>query len=913
MLMSDFDFAYIAGVCCLGCALYCFKDYFKLPFGGNYVMGIVFYFVASIAYFIIHSENRTITILELTALGLAFLLLPLLFIGISKKCFLWIKLTIAVLFPVLTAWAIISKHSLFVLSIPMLVGFFLFYAVDGLPIDNKEQNEDPEEDLLNRTDEYDSLFKEIRQLAGDQGDSDGIRGINLALSSPWGSGKSHFMSHLCASLSRAEEKSSGWKGPFEVRSIDLWKMQKVDELWQTVNSAMMRAVMGEEKAYIYAAESTLLRTIFQISSDAETAKNIYKLVYNRKDDYSLSAVNDKLKDKRVLLIFEDLERADSKILVSLLPLLDRIRKIRNVISICALDNDELQRKLKREGVDFESYMTKVFDRRIYLPPIRKDGIKKMQDHLLVTRYNSSVLISEFFGSFPHHFETPRKLIRAFDALENLEHLYFNNLSEINKFSFKEVRFIDRLFMLFVICEVEIIRSCEPELLKQIVLNDGMKGFLSKLPKDEMRELLFNGEQGEQNSLTDIPVQIRLYKSIDDNDKKIYQKIKDVVLDNGCVLGALAYLYMFKDRHEFEIYFTCAYLKQYVNDDSFLENLKRGFYMRRYGCEEIDENEPALYGASLSRSAVLKKINEVINGVADEGSFPGWLFSLENDNEFVDSLKIYNRNYPYEKEVATNISSLSFVKNLVDCFSGAYRHDTLEERLLDYLFELYKTMHISQQAHVLSPAFYLMNKGQAKGQLDEQFKELLSSERYNHFIRVLCELYAEHLYIYAVSATRREEDGIGNEYTRDFHLQAYKNASSLAFYRSFIRGVHRAALNNDAYLSDSLISFAQFMGMQYKSSNYVGDVRSSFATHEVAVMMKAIYKTIKKKHLMETLEPIHRERLEKCYEFVRNTLHEDVNAWDSVTSNPDARIKHIEGIGELLALVEQIRSDYLTLS
>lgn len=913
MLMSNIDFAYIAGMCCLGCTLYCFKDAFKLLFGGNYVIGVLFYFVASITYFLIHRVNSAQTILELISLGLAFSLLPLLFFGISKKCFLWIKLAIAVLFLLLTAWAIVSNHSLFVLSIPMLVGFFLFYAVDGLPIDNKEENEAPEEDLLYRTGEYDRLFKEIRQLAGAQGDSEGIKGINLALCSPWGSGKSHFLTHMRAALSKAVEKSSGWEGRFEVWSIDLWKMQRVDELWAAVNSAIMRAVMGEEKAYIYAAESTLLRTILQIPSDAESAKNIYKLVYNRKDDYSLSGVNEKLKDKRVLLVFEDLERADSKILVSLLPLLDRIRKIRNVITICALDNDELQRKLEREGVNFESYMTKVFDRRLFLSSVSKSGIIKMQEVMLANRYHNSVLLSSLFSRYPHRFETPRKLIRTFDALENLEHLYFNYLSEINEFSFKEVMFIDRLFMLFMICEVEIIRACAPDFLKQIVLNDGMQSFLSMLPKDEMRELLFNGESGERSSLADIPVHMRLYKSIDDKTKKIYTKIKDVAIDNGCVLNALAYLHAYRDRNDFEVYFMGAYLKQYVNDDSFFENLKRGFYMRRYGCEEIDENEPALYGASLSRSAVLKKINEVINGVADEGSFPGWLFSLENDNEFVDSLKIYNRNYPYEKEVSTNISSLSFVKNLVDCFSGAYRHDTLEERLLDYLFELYKTMHISEQAHVLSPAFYLMNKGQAKGQLDEQFKELLSSERYNHFIRVLCELYAEHLYIYAVSATRREEDGIGNEYTRDFHLQAYKNASSLAFYRSFIRGVVRASQDYHADLSVSLISFTRFIGMQYKSSNYIDDVKSSFATREVAAMMKAIYKTIKKKYSRKILAPIHREQLGECCESVRNTLLKDVNAWDSVTSNPDARIKHIEGIGALLELVEQIRSDYLTIS
>lgn len=924
MFLSYAFWGYLAGFVVLLLSTLCFAPKVnktkRLPLGLEYYMVVGLYAYLVVGYMIGWGRLDWRGGWIFIAGGAAFCLVPAILYGLKKQCFLWAYILAAVGMIAWGGYACCKDDLTFLVVLPPVVGAFLVCSLRHHDFD-KVDNEVLLDDLLARGKEYEGLLDEICILAKpqevgieDEGKNNDeikkdIRGMNIALCAPWGSGKSHFFNYLRVNIVKERTEKKGWKKGFVVKNVDVWKIQKEEELWRVVNEVLLYAILGRSGTAAFLAEKNLYHAIFQNTTEGKSAKAIYDLIYKKKDVYSLDLINEELENKRILLIFEDLERADSKILVSLLPLLDRIRKIDNLITICAIDKDELQRKLNREDVDFENYMTKVFDRRIYLPPIRKDGIEKMQEQLLTTRYNSSSLISEFFCAFPHRFDTPRKLLRVCDALESIEHLYFGRLSVIKNFSFKGCEYSECLFRLFVICEVEIIRTCEPKLLDKIATESDIASFLNKFPKDAILNVLSAKNANQVISYDALPSNVDLYRKADVWLYSFYARIKDVILQNDCALSAFAHLYKFREHESLDLCFMYAFYRQYMQDDNFIDRLAKEL-------NPVEENDSSMQqsgyeGSILPMPELTMRIYETMGPPFSDVKQQKDFGDLLMDAKVLEALKGYNKGYPFSAPAITNLYSNRFVKFMLEVFENTKTPLDKKNEAEDLLCELYKTMLVGEQAHVLTPAFYLKNAPEVKGGLDGRYQLLIKNHlELNEFLKKLCSLYAEHVYAYAMKSRLFLGSLLGKEKLTDYQMQAYRNVNDDRIYSAFVEGLYAASKKKEMSLSQSLDSFIYFMGVKYDSTNFISDEYSTYATPVVADFMRHIYRAIEKSHLNSSLELSQKEALLTTYHSTKEILEKDYQSWLAVPDKMSSKPDYLRGISALLKLLEEIKYRYL---
>ena len=74
-----------------------------------------------------------------------------------------------------------------------------------------------------------------------------------------------------------------------------------------------------------------------------------------------------MENKKLVLVFDDLERADFGIVKAILPLFERLKKLPNLIVVCAVADNELKQVFKGQKMEEEcahGHLNKLFDLRI---------------------------------------------------------------------------------------------------------------------------------------------------------------------------------------------------------------------------------------------------------------------------------------------------------------------------------------------------------------------------------------------------------------------------------------------------------------------------------------------------------------------------------------------------------------------
>lgn len=988
---------------CLGDAVllwWCYpqlKRAWGIPFGANYVLLALLYFYAVFGYMCFFAGFNWESCWVCLTLLFSCLFLSALFWGLKKQCFTAAYVCVFLALFTVTAWFYTphNKESIsFMIALPVGVGFLLVYFLGNVVFPSSEEPQ-KEPDYLNRTAMYDRLVDEVRCLADcrikaeenekakpeDAKREKNARGMNVALCSPWGSGKSHFLRYLCYCAARKSDKEEieGWKEPFSVKHIDVWKASEEKELWKSVNEALVTAVLGEEKARLFYAEKIFVHSLLSVTADGSVAKNIYDLIYHKGDNFSVQRINERIAGKRVLLIFEDLERAKPEMLEALLPLIDRLRKINNLVSICSVDKEELEHRLGGDSVDRpQSYISKVFDRCLYLPAPEAKDVQEMQNHLLKARFSSSTLIPAIFRQFPHNFETPRKLIRAFESLESLERLHLWRLTQMQAFSFASFPGKTDLFPILLICEVEIIRACEPELLENIILKGGLGPFFKLCPADEMEDLLKEEEWNYANFLDSVPANITFYRASAATFLPAYPEMKKVIMDNGCVLAALSYLHRFRKLEGLEAYFVYAVNRGYEHDNNLISSLCELFGQECTASTPVQETPPeptalpdAAGGASPdageSRSVSYSEgsthetsatdtdenaetDSPIAPGSANESptvwdtgnrhpgirrprrSRPSELmdvpcsrgprsavpvvldagkFSLYMEDESASNfLQRQNQHYPMEIGYYSSCTSKEFVRLLLLRADAYEIRRSLSEQFFEKLTYLYQSMRMSQQASVLSPAFYLNRTRDKDGDtLDVRYQRWLrSSDENQRRLGKLCELFAQKLFCVAVNHEVFEREKENNIY--DHHFHPYKHLQDPRLIAHFYAGFRQALSCVNYAPADMLLSFIYFLSTQYKSGDRNISVTSSFATLKMAEMMKCLYQLILGEQNMHNLTNQQKRKVVVSCDRTMSLLNQDLAAWYRMTYSPVKAREYIEGILQLNYLVRSIRDSYI---
>lgn len=286
------------------------------------------------------------------------------------------------------------------------------------------------EDCLGRWKFYDEILDKIKIVA-----HDGDNGASIIINGSWGTGKSHCLSYIRSQLTRNEQT------PFRVCNVDLWQMKDSAEAFSNIAKSIERAITGQggQSNLVTRAVLWILQTIlpFQII-DPSLYDELMCLICNndidgdRKICAKISSLTKKeCGESGVLLILDNIERAKSKVIIELLPLIEKLRSINKLIILCAVDVEPLRERCKANDLtlsssNIEGYFLKIFDYHFSVPEIDAESMNRMFIMELKKNGASERLIQRV-QFLQLYFDTPRQIQRVASHVSYIDRSFLANL------------------------------------------------------------------------------------------------------------------------------------------------------------------------------------------------------------------------------------------------------------------------------------------------------------------------------------------------------------------------------------------------------------------------------------------------------------------------------------------------------
>ena len=201
----------------------------------------------------------------------------------------------------------------------------------------------------------------------------------VAILGEWGAGKTQVLSLLAQRLK--QERRFG----FRVGFVNPWKAKTVEEAWALVAAEVDRTLGYASFLPKLWANHPLLRGLIDLLPLQGVSSELLKLLVSggqESRDATIAKVNSCLaaqKTKLVLLI-DDMERTDPKVLRQLFPIIDQLAGLNGVSFVFAIDADRIAAAFgeeKRSGDQTKGYLDKVFDLQIELPLPGSDDVRSM--------------------------------------------------------------------------------------------------------------------------------------------------------------------------------------------------------------------------------------------------------------------------------------------------------------------------------------------------------------------------------------------------------------------------------------------------------------------------------------------------------------------------------------------------------
>lgn len=316
-----------------------------------------------------------------------------------------------------------------------------------------------EPDIIGRRLLYQRMGSRIRYLL----DSSSQRGVTVVVTGAWGSGKSHFINYLASSLQELyvprgddERLEDVYVGRFTVCSVDLWRSKDKEAMWNDIAAALAAAISGRQvlllnrwrllateflQAFhlpVFSLADTILRVVTSGVDDAASAEGALE----RRINYPKNAY---------ILVLDNLDRCDQGKVEALFPLIERLRRIRGLVTICAIAPEVLAHQCERyhgSGYSFTQSLLKVFDVSLPLPKV---PVKYVNPFLLREVENLKLKCPHIRGWIQRQklrFDTPRQMENIIHQLGLLDNCYLSRDDE-EEYEFleddSELRIIDAAF------------------------------------------------------------------------------------------------------------------------------------------------------------------------------------------------------------------------------------------------------------------------------------------------------------------------------------------------------------------------------------------------------------------------------------------------------------------------------------
>ena len=752
----------------------------------------------------------------------------------------------------------------------------------------EEECRNNKKDLLYRAKFLNRTHYRIRKIANED-----AQGIIIGIVGSWGSGKTYMIDMLnnclCEDLKDNRQIPDGYNRAFKICDrVELWQATSLEDAWNRVIFSLHIGLFGKPPLI----QSKFWRTISNLCTLNNAARQICEIVEPEFENREVEAIGKKLVDKKVVLVFDDLERAKFEVINAMLPLLERLKQFPNLVVICAVAEDELCEALRRNGINPEytyGYLNKLFDLRFELPALADDGIKNYIQIKLDKKYRGCSLAESFFQQFFIPYDNPRQIDKCVEKIASIEQQYFSNFHQtinFNTITDKNFYILNEIKYIFA---VEMLKIVSPQTLCEIAKDYGRE----MIPTTMIMDVCINGillptdeeKKGEKKWGETHPV---AYSEI--RGRRPVRKIVDILLRN---IKTQAFS---PDRRTFLNAINKTYTRtcglNEIEAKVIIENEreKAGSFaeqLQRHWEKDGEKLEPEFQG-SCECQLFLVAWNALIQG--DDGMFP---YLESSVNGVIQDLLQHNIQF-------RGTEHFRFFDLIVEVFGNKKNEEKQGssekiDRLTSLLSNIFRVIPIKQQARELSRynSTIRNEEDSPKGTRKMLDIQVLKTKRYHDFMSKL-------VYWYAYSLVMHIHIGKGDEKEDCFIYQAYCGFDQ-DLMSQIKRGV-KDAVNSLEDTEELYMSLLKFVGIRYESYLY-DEVLSSFATRDVAEMIKYIKDVIvaSKKDFYFSLSP-EKVRLAQttCHDSL-SILKADREDWIKYGKGNGG--EYIAGITQLIELLQ----------
>lgn len=760
-----------------------------------------------------------------------------------------------------------------------------------------------EDDWLYRSRLFNRTHRQIRSLA-----KDNMQGLTIGICGQWGSGKTFFINDLLNRLSKITDSktdsSISYNDAFVIcEKIELWTTHSLNDAWDRIINTLQTAILNRHP-FSSGFLKKVINVILSICNlNNKAASEIVDLVLSNMNRTNVQAIKEAMGNKKYILVFDDLERADFKTIQAMLPLFERLKALPNLIVICAIAENELIQEFERNKVNADfahGHLNKLFDLRIEIPQLPYSAIKHFQNKLLAEKYNDCKLTRSFFDKYPLRFDNVRQMQRIIEKLTNIEKQYYNGC--IQFFTQEETENDDNetLSKLKFVFLVEALRIARPKVLKLLSHKENILNFLQTTPncllpygyqilkfEDEFdfspHSLTAANTNKENNTINSwITENPEMYSEI--INYKIVRSILTIIRYDHSVSS---------DYNKAQINFVYACNANYTRC-TILQDWEKQYILKA----------PNYFGITYKEK--IEKFFSESEEMIETPSYPEAIRTLfryelqklkeekNNLNEMVETI---------EKEYQTKDFTLSLY-NLDPLDIIAYTHFAYDiinqedftpfvKKDFSKLFvQLFKIMSIREQGRVL----YIYNIGGFIN--DEKSTKLFKENTFKDIVKDLSHEYGYNL-AYQISSPFINEL-IFNNLNDDFTVQAYKLITDTSLISDIKNGVISFIRHLES-IEDYVHKWILFMGIQYRSPKIRGGIESSFSSKAVFEMMEMI-----KNQLIDKSGPLHtlknKSQIHEACKQTLTKLYADREQWCNVISKNE----YVSGLDNLISMIEGIR-------
>jgi hypothetical protein len=201
----------------------------------------------------------------------------------------------------------------------------------------------------------------------------------VAITGDWGSGKTRVLDLIAHRLTRNGD------GKYLIARVNPWKATTAEEAWAAIATEIDRALGYRPWGALLRPKPAIFDSVLGVLPTIGISSDVFKLL-SAQGESSQSVLKAKINARlkaakgKVVVLVDDMERTDPRVLLNLFPIIDQMATIENAAFVFAIDPSKVAEaygETTRNGQNAKGYLDKVFDLQIELPDLRKEDIYAM--------------------------------------------------------------------------------------------------------------------------------------------------------------------------------------------------------------------------------------------------------------------------------------------------------------------------------------------------------------------------------------------------------------------------------------------------------------------------------------------------------------------------------------------------------